>query len=368
MVKMEVVIMGYELDFLPVGENSKAGDAITFRFWNPEETEENQIVCLVDGGYAVNGEKIQNHIKKFYKTNKIDLVISTHPDADHAGGLKYILENMEVGKLWLHRPWHRTQGIADLFKDGRVTDNSVKEKLKAGLDSVHELEQIALEKKIEIKDPFAGLNEFNSAVYVLSPSEEYYDELLLNFRSTPEPASESKGLFKSLVENFKKIIESWDLDNLSDDGETSAENNSSVVLLLKFDNKYFLLTADAGIPALNQAADKLETLGLSYSDISYIQVPHHGSRRNVGPLILNRLVGPIVGEGSVIKRGCVSISKEDNPKHPSKAVLNAFKRRGVGICNTKGGNICKHSDDIPIRENYSTAPTYDFFEAYEVAE
>lgn len=360
--------MSYELDFLQVGEKTKAGDAIAFRFWDSDDTEDNQIVCIVDAGYTQNGEDLKNHIEKHYKTSTVDLVISTHPDADHSGGLKYILENMDVKRLWMHRPWHRTEGIADLFQDGRITDNSIKEKLKDGLESVYELEQIAISKRIEIKDPFCGLSEFDDAVYVLGPSEEYYDELIPQFRCTPEPAMEQKSFLEKVVAKIKQIFETWTEDILTDDANTSAENNSSVILLLNLDNKLFLLTSDAGIEALDKAMDEFESIGFTNKDICFLQVPHHGSKRNVGPTILDRMIGPVIGECDTNKSACVSTPKEENPKHPAKAVLNAFRRRGVGVSTPEGGNWCKHSSDIPVREGYSTAKVFEFFTSYEIEE
>lgn len=162
--------MSYELDFLPVGEGSKSGDAILFRFWDDTkgETEKNQKVCIIDGGYSENGEYIKKHIDKYYKTSVIDLVISTHPDLDHIGGLSYILENFEVKKLWLHRPWQNKyiNGLSDCFKDGRVTDNSVKNKLQEGLNKAYKLELLATRKQIPIEDPFTGTTAFDGAIKI----------------------------------------------------------------------------------------------------------------------------------------------------------------------------------------------------------
>jgi hypothetical protein len=57
---------------------------------------------------------------------------------------------------------------------------------------------------------------------------------------------------------------------------------------LEIDGKTLLFTGDAGI-ALDMAADHVIS-----SSLSFIQVPHHGSRRNIGPEVLNKLVGNIV--------------------------------------------------------------------------
>ena len=93
--------MGYEIDFLPVGNGEKSGDAIAFRLGNLYGERSEQMVVVIDGGFRETGETLVEHIKKYYDTTHVDLVISTHPDADHTAGLKVVLEQMTVSELWM---------------------------------------------------------------------------------------------------------------------------------------------------------------------------------------------------------------------------------------------------------------------------
>src|SRR5690554_6609825 len=111
--------MGYEIDFLPVGDD-KGGDAIAVRFGDLMGPRTSQFVVVIDGGYRETGSDLANHIRTFYGTDTVDLVISTHPDCDHVGGLHVLLEQMKVGALWMHQPWNHTDDIARMFRDGRV--------------------------------------------------------------------------------------------------------------------------------------------------------------------------------------------------------------------------------------------------------
>ena len=72
---------------------------------------------------------------------------------------------------------------------------------------------------------------------------------------------------------------------------------------------------------------------LSYPD--FVQVPHHGSRRNVTPYVLDRwLGGRRKTEGATI--GCAFCSVGDNqPKYPRAQVKNAFIRRGYPVHVTR---------------------------------
>ena len=74
-----------------------------------------------------------------------------------------------------------------------------------------------------------------------------------------------------------------------------------------------------------------------------MQVPHHGSRRNVGPTILNRTKAQIA---------FISVCKQGAPKHPSQRVVNAVTRRGAKVYKTTGQNI-RHHFGAPPRAGYT---------------
>ena len=54
-------------------------------------------------------------------------------------------------------------------------------------------------------------------------------------------------------------------------------------------NKFFFTGGDAGKVALNKALDYWESVGYHASDFSVVQLPHHGSRKNIDLDILSRL-------------------------------------------------------------------------------
>jgi len=358
--------IGYEVDFLPVGEE-QSGDAITMRFGNVFGQRNEQVVVVIDGGFADTGKQVVEHLKKHYKTDQVDLVVSTHPDADHAAGLETVLKECKVGSFWMHRPWNHTDDIAKMFADGRVTDKSVREALRKSLDEARTLERIALDRKIPIVEPFTGVRDATRSIVVLGPSAQFYGSLLPEFRGTPEPVAQPAGpLAKALrgaAEVIKKIAERWDIETLDDSGETSAENNSSAILLAVVGDHCLLFTADAGIPALTEATNLLVGAGFDFSKIKFIQVPHHGSKRNVGPTILNALLGPKLPKDSKLRTAFVSVAKPEDEKHPSKKVMNAFRRRGAPVLPTGGGTKCHYfnAPGWPAREGWIAAEALPFY-------
>lgn len=347
--------MGYEVDFLRTSSDTKSADAITVRFGNLHGLREEQVVIVIDGGFSEDGSRVVEHIKNHYKTTQVDLVISTHPDQDHINGLAVVLEELEVGELWLHLPWEHDFGLSDKFQDGRVTDNSLSERLRESLNRAHVLFELARSKKVLVREPFTGLTYCNGAIKVLGPSMDYYESLIPEFEGMPTKTDDSKaqGLLRKAGAMMKRLFAAWGHDHLDDEGATSPKNNTSVITQILIDGKRLVFTGDAGIDALHFAADEIEAC-IDPAPLSFFQIPHHGSRRNVGPTVLNRLIGNSVQEGeSRSITAIASTAKNGEPKHPRKSVLNAFTHRGVRVLATRGRGIC-HFSGSPGREGWSS--------------
>lgn len=362
--------MDLEIDFLPVGEKTQSGDAITMRFGNLKGSRDDYSVVVIDAGFQETGDQVVNHIKNTYGTDRVDLVISTHPDNDHAGGIPTVLEKLKVGKIWMHKPWEHTDNIAKLFKKSSVTDKQIEKEIIKSLATAKSIEEIAEKKGIEIEEPFAGKIGFAGRIIVLGPDENFYkNELIPNFRCTPEPDESLIGkIFKgveSVGETIKELIdENWDIETLDEKGTTSAENNSSTIILLNIDNQHILFTADAGQIALERVIDTLDSASYDYSQLKFVQVPHHGSYRNVNPNILNKIIGPRLEKeddrlfGKVV---VASVSKELDEKHPSKIVTNAFRRRGGPVHITNGELKYYPIGDAPRKGMYPNSEPLPLF-------
>ena len=51
-------VMGYEVDFIGVGEQSKSGDAIALRWGNLAGDRSEQRVVIIDGGFKESGTSV----------------------------------------------------------------------------------------------------------------------------------------------------------------------------------------------------------------------------------------------------------------------------------------------------------------------
>lgn len=285
---------GYEIDFLPVG-NGSSGDAIAIRYGTPNDYK----IMAVDGGTKESGKALVRHIREYYKTDYVNYVVNTHPDKDHTSGLTEVLENLEVGELWIHRPWNYIKEIVQyvdnpntkFLRDGRTTIKSIQRRFKEEYYKyARELENIAKEKDIKIKEPYeeAQIGNF----YVLSPNKKWHlFDLISNSDKIQEITIEGAKIsaLASMGINCN-IEESLKNETLRNDGVTSRENESSVILYANFNNRGILLTGDAGNEALQRAysfAKSQPYIGNISNNLKFIQIPHHGSRRNISPNVLN---------------------------------------------------------------------------------
>jgi beta-lactamase superfamily II metal-dependent hydrolase len=237
--------MGYQVDFLPVGDSN--GDAICIRYG----TEANgYTIHVVDGGWSETSQVIIDHIEKYYgKGARIDHMVLSHADNDHAVGLPAVLEHFEVGALWMNRPWlYAAQVIDDFHKNYTVAG------LVARMKELHEylveLEKIAERKKVPIYPVFQG-SQIGS-FHVLAPSQQRYLKSIHDLDKTPDSyvTAAAKSTFGYITELARKAVEwvgeKWDVETLSENVSTNASNETCLVQMGYLDSARILLTADVG--------------------------------------------------------------------------------------------------------------------------
>lgn len=371
--------MSYEIDFIGVGSEVKQdADAFCFRWVDSYGKDGNPLykIGVFDGGFETHGKAMTQHLNKYYFDDAngekprdekvIDFVFVSHADQDHVSGLKEILEEFNVKALYMNRPWEYVKELYEIVK-GRITLKSLEKSLKTSYSNIATLEEIVEKNSIPISPAFAG-DVISERLRVLSPSKDFYLTLLAESSKTPETETVFESAQK-VVQKIKayllNILEDWNTETLHEGVTTSAENETSIVLLGQMDDETFLLTGDAGLRALSNAMDYAEkNLGIKVKDrVSFYQIPHHGGRHNVSPSILNRLVGGKVKEGSKpTKVAYVSVAKDSD--HPLKVVTNAFVRRGATVYQTDGYTIWHHRG-TPGRAGFTSITAVPFADTVE---
>lgn len=361
--------MKYEIDFIATKENKGNADAICFRY----EKDGKFINVVYDGGSKVLANKLIEHLEEFYFKDeyspKIDYLICSHPDQDHASGLIEVIEKFNIGKIIMNIPWKYIYNIWDNVNDGRISEESLEKRLKNDYPYVAKIEELAQEKGIEIIEGFED-KQINENLKILSPSKEFFIELLKKSKKTKYL---DEGDYKSNIytESAKNILskftnwikELWGKDSLKEDVETSEENEMSIVLLGDMEENKFLLTGDVGLKGLEKAIEKGNKIGIPLTEVNFYQIPHHGSRHNLSPSIMNKMVGNIVSEGIKLKKvAYASVAYESD--YPRKAVVNAFIRRGVQVYKTDGYTIT-YSHLTSERAGWSSISELSFNEKVE---
>jgi Metallo-beta-lactamase superfamily len=355
----------FEIDFLEV-HTTKSGDAIGVRYEIGGQT----YIHVVDGGYQETGPALAKHIREYYgNPSYIDCVVVTHPDGDHACGLQTILEEFDVGQLWMLRPWDYAAEIIDQFS--RYTSvEGLKTKLRENYPYIAELERIANKRGIPISEPFQSAQI--GAFSVLAPSQARYLQLIVDSDKTPQAAADAnRGLLDAMTEMLTEVAKkavnyiraAWGEEIFSSE-DTSAENEMSVIQYARLCGRKILLTADAGRGALTEAADFAPSVGLVLPGINRFQVPHHGSRRNVSTEILDRWLGACLKvkpeEGSETSTAIISAGREDED-HPRRSVVRAMVHRGAKVVSTDDGSGTKRtSQNAPDREGWSAAKPLEY--------
>ncbi|WP_447042549.1 ComEC/Rec2 family competence protein [Vreelandella sp. H-I2] len=343
----------FEIDFLPVN-STKSGDAITARYVNEDgET----VIHVIDSGYQHTGESVIEHILKYYGENVvIDHMVLTHHDGDHAGGLREVLSKIEVRNLWMLKPWDYSNEIIHRFSRFSNHENLSK-RLKEKFPNIKFLEDIANDMGVPIRTPFAGA-EIGS-FKVLAPSKELYLDLVVESERSPDVkqervvANEERGFLKGVYDALKLKLSEWGEEIFSNE-LTSCENEMSIVQAAVICEKSILLTGDAGRRSLDESINNFYMSGIELPGVDFVQVPHHGSRRNVSSEILDKILGEKKALHEADDKSFVAIisaSKEDE-KHPRKSVIRAFHHRGAKVITTENG-VVQINRNAPERAGWS---------------
>jgi beta-lactamase superfamily II metal-dependent hydrolase len=309
--------MEFVIDFLYVGD----GDAIII--W-ARQTEQSDFVFFVDGGNSGNGKKVVDHYNQWIKPHLYQKraigFINTHPHEDHIDGLLEIL-NLLQGEISFGiyndpveciEAEHRDR-IHRAYMNGEDPDIT---HLYETFEQIEKLNNFCQKNSVKRFNAYADNNSFlNGALRILSPYKDFYVNLVQYF--TDVDFLKTTDLAKTFSDEDATERDDLEPCNIVDESnDTSPENLTSVVLqLTDSQNKKYILTGDAGTDAF----DYMESEGFDASNIHLVQLPHHGSRRNISAAWIKKFNAP-----------SYVVSAEGNKQHPRRAVVNCVKRNTGG--------------------------------------
>jgi len=312
----------YEIDFFVAGEGERSGDAIALRYTTPGRAE--PIVGVIDAGFLSNGEELVKHIPKYYGTDRVDFVLSTHPDADHINGMGEVVRELDVRCLLIHRP--KLHGYAS----------------NTGSKPAEELVKLAKAKGASVVEPFAGVSGYGDSFVIAGPTKDFYEAMLAEQTTTikeaaaPRLSLAQRFVGTSVVKAVRRALSSFPIERDFDDADgDNPRNNSSAILSLMIDGRHLLFFGDAGVPAITDAMDFLDGQELTKEWPKLIVLPHHGSRHNLDLSTVHRILG--AHTDSMWGHAVASVSEESD--NPSPRVANAVGRRGYRVYATAGSGF-----------------------------
>ncbi|MBA4155595.1 MBL fold metallo-hydrolase [Flavobacterium sp.] len=273
------------------------GDSIWISFF------ENDIPrnILIDGGVGntyknssnVKGD-LHKVIEKLRKDEQfIDLLILTHFDDDHIGGiLRWLNKDKEASSL-IKKVWFNSgKEIAKKFESDENKDLDIE--IVNGADDFHTSPRqgIKFEKYLrdnnlwqgEIIEQGSEHDLFGLKFKSLSPNNEKLDQLLKLYEK-------QKDYFTSGEEyDFQTSLKDFiDEENQSDfkfKEDTSVANGSSIAFIMEYEDKSFLFLADAHPSVIIEG---LNTFGYNKDNplnVELMKISHHGSMYNTNKKLL----------------------------------------------------------------------------------
>lgn len=259
-----IVIAGYllmqwpspvlHIVFCDVGQ----GDAILLSYQSTQ--------VLVDGG---KDEKVLTCLGKHlpFWDKKLEVIIATHPDSDHIGGLTSVFAQYTSDLI-------ATNGLVKETDDFGDFKTSLSRKLAAGTSYIVLQQDDSLSIGRDI------------TLFILSP----------------------RGVNTQIGSQKVDLSETqlWDKQSVKINEEITS-NDGSIVILLEYKNSSFLLTGDLE----KQGELSLVKQGL-LSEVDILKVGHHGSKTSTSPDFLQKVRPEI----SVISSG-----KHNSYNHPAPEIV-----------------------------------------------
>jgi competence protein ComEC len=259
--------MGLLIDMINVGQ----GDSFLISIEGPQGERH----VLIDAGIASEGATVLDYINSHAPVG-LDLVIATHIDNDHIGGLETVLRYAKFtngAEFALNVPpaiksrWTPIRKDLQQFRTVRSFD-----RLIDAVDSIQNLCDIANQRGLISTDALQGRYWVygGAQLTVLNPTAA-------RLAAAWEESRLDAYIRAGWDREFVSIMES-----ISEAPSTSAENDSSVVIEISYNGvPQALMTSDAGAAVLKEV-----TQGKRYP---LIKVPHHGSKTGLDKELVKQL-------------------------------------------------------------------------------
>jgi beta-lactamase superfamily II metal-dependent hydrolase len=370
---------GIEIDMISLGD----ADSILVTQWSTIGPQR----ILIDGGNGSDAETVSEFLHSRGFTH-LWAVVCSHLHTDHVNGLIKLVRDpsISIATGWMHDI--RNHLSADTLLSASRGNSPQAEAVRQVVEATKELASAFSSRPTSIfpKEPFAGSSiAAIPEMTVLGPSMTFYRRILPEFADLPQlkhsqafwdavaaigfetksPKPNFPGLATTLagIANSPSRFRFSDLVPLAPTPEfnslgslsallggtlsdssvkknpaTQPFNNTSVILGIRSKNQKLMLTGDAG-------SEALDCVPSEWSQLTWMQVPHHGSDGNLSQANVERFCPAIA-----------YISACGDSSHPSRAIVSGLIKAGAIVFSThESGNLWFRSGNVPPRSDYKPA-------------
>jgi competence protein ComEC len=246
-----------EVHYIDVGQ----GDSILVKTPNKK-------TILIDGGLPKAGKKVVSYLKK-HEVEKIDLLIATHPDYDHIGGLINVMRSFEVKQILDSGKIHLTSAFAryaaEIRKQG-IIKKTAKPNQRIHLDS---------DLKIKVLNAYEKSQSNNESSIVLKMTYSEMDFLFMGDATIKQE--------KKLMEKYDIQSEIMKVAHHGSDTSTSLEflrevNPEIAILTYSIDNDY-----GHPVERVVENLDRIEAIVYSTASFGDIMIRTNGKNFYIFP-------------------------------------------------------------------------------------
>ncbi|HOV24898.1 MAG TPA: ComEC/Rec2 family competence protein [Pseudobacteroides sp.] len=118
---------------------------------------------LIDGGKNDKANFVKDYIGSL-GLNKIDVVVGTHPHEDHIGGLDVVIDNFDIGSIYLPKKTNNTKTFEDLLVS--VKNKGLKIKTAAADTEINIDPEINVQMLAPINTDYDDINNYSAVIKV----------------------------------------------------------------------------------------------------------------------------------------------------------------------------------------------------------
>lgn len=152
----------YDFDFLfeETQTYETTGDVLTVHYLDVGQGDSIFIelptaeTMLIDASLSAYGNGIAEYIEE-QGYSKIDYLVATHPHADHIGGMRKVIQSLEIGKIYMPKATTTTKTYKNLLTE--IQDKGLKINTAKAGETIYEDEDMG--------------------IYILAPNSEKYDDV-----------------------------------------------------------------------------------------------------------------------------------------------------------------------------------------------